>query len=289
MTKFTINAKELIPHRGTMLLLDTLCFSSPDFMEGEAVVKSGNIFMSSRGLDGVCFVELLAQLMAAGDGYEAIKAGKPVRSGLLVGINDFTITGKAVVGDLLQLKLRRGPELNNFSIVEGDVSCGTDLLAKGSLKLYATDILSGLKNNSEDDSSAQEAGESEHGTESLLQEHFRKAIFEVESTGNGNVRGKIRFPPDFLALRGHFPGYPIVPGVILLSLAVLLTEKVQACPLILTGVEWAKFSRQVLPGDTIAADLSVLGEDDRFTVKAGLSIEGKPAAAFLLKMQKGLR
>jgi 3-hydroxyacyl-[acyl-carrier-protein] dehydratase len=288
MMKFPINPKDLIPHRSTMLLLDTLCFSSPDFMEGETVVQPGNIFLSSRGLDGTCFVELLAQLAAAGDGCELIKSGKPVRSGFLVGVTDFTVSEKAVVGDLLQLKLRKEQQLENFIILEGDVCRGTALLAKGTLKIYVTDNPSGLKYSSENGSPARDAAESGYETKSPLPEQVLNAISEVESAENGNVRAKVRFPRDFLALRGHFPGHPVVPGVMLFSLAVLLAEKARACPVILTEVTWAKFSRQVVPGDALAADLSVLGNDDRFTIKAALTIEGKPAASFLLKARKDL-
>ncbi len=287
MMQFPISAKKIIPHRKDMLLLDELLSSSQDFMEGRTVVKPGNIFLSSRGLDGACYVELLAQLAAAGDGYETTKSGKPVRSGFLVGVNDFRIMGKAVAGDVLSLKLRKGLQLNNFTIVEGDVYRGSDLMAQGNLKLFVMDSASSLPTEGEV-SPTDIAANNEVLDQSVVHDYFRKAISGVESAGDGTVRGKSRFHDDFPGFRGHFPGYPIVPGVVLLHLVVVLSEAACSCPLILSEIERAKFSRQVLPGDTVTADLTVQRADDRFIIKAGLTVEGKPAASVAATMRKYL-
>ncbi len=288
MMQFPVDAKDIIPHRESMLLLDKLCASSSDFMEGKTVIKPGNIFISSRGLDAACFVELLAQLAAAGDGYESTKAGKPVRSGFLAGVNDFMVMGKAVAGDELDLKLRKGMQLNNFTIVEGDVYRGKDLLAKGNLKLFVFDNPSPLK-KAYDPATAGCSAENELPGETLVHNYFRSKISGMESTQDGLVRGKISFDHDFPGFRGHFPGYPIVPGVALLHLTLVLAEQASSCPMVLSAVDRAKFSRQVLPGDQVAAEVKVVRDDDSFTIKAGLTIEGKSAGSFIMKTRKVLK
>ena len=58
-------------------------------------------------------------------------------------------------------------------------------------------------------------------------------------------------PADHPAFAGHFPGRPIVPGVVLLDRAILFAEDMLGRP----GVNWqvgnAKFFSPVGPGETL--------------------------------------
>jgi acyl-coenzyme A synthetase/AMP-(fatty) acid ligase len=77
-------------------------------------------------------------------------------------------------------------------------------------------------------------------------------------------------PPDHPALAGHFPGRPIVPGVVLLDRALdaigaALGRNFDAC-----RIESAKFLSPAAPGETleIACDTAASGAI-RFTIRAG--------------------
>ncbi|MFH1956884.1 MAG: UDP-3-O-acyl-N-acetylglucosamine deacetylase [bacterium] len=77
--------------------------------------------------------------------------------------------------------------------------------------------------------------------------------------------GKRKIRPDEWFFKGHFPGYPIFPGVLI---AEALAQT--ACVLILSkpelkgklpffmGIESVKFRRPVFPGDTLTLDIEVL-------------------------------
>ncbi len=71
-----------------------------------------------------------------------------------------------------------------------------------------------------------------------------------ESFGHYTVRGDEYF------LRGHFPGNPMVPGVILCEMAaqssvVLFADAVAGKTPVFTGIKEVKFRHSVHPGDTI--------------------------------------
>ena len=68
--------------------------------------------------------------------------------------------------------------------------------------------------------------------------------------GTYHVRG------DEFFLQGHFPDYPVVPGVILCemmaqSCALLLRDEIKSKRPLYTGIDNVRFKHQVRPGDTI--------------------------------------
>lgn len=68
------------------------------------------------------------------------------------------------------------------------------------------------------------------------------------------VEQSIVFPPDHPALPGHFPGDPMVPGVVLLDAAASLAEGA-GCHRI-TGIRVAKFKSPLRPGTSCLIRLS---------------------------------
>lgn len=80
---------------------------------------------------------------------------------------------------------------------------------------------------------------------------------EVELTGDESL-GSLTIKGDEWFLQGHFPGNPIVPGVILCeilaqSACVLLADKMPDGPLtpLLAGLNKVRFRHPVRPGETL--------------------------------------
>jgi 3-hydroxyacyl-[acyl-carrier-protein] dehydratase len=65
-----------------------------------------------------------------------------------------------------------------------------------------------------------------------------------------------RVPADHPALAGHFPGHPIVPGVVLLDHAVLMAQAHTTGPASGWQVSQAKFLSPCRPGDALVFRLS---------------------------------
>lgn len=72
-------------------------------------------------------------------------------------------------------------------------------------------------------------------------------------------------PADHPAFAGHFPGRPIVPGVVLLERAQAMVEA--ATGQLFGGVAMAKFLSPVGPGDALWLDFETSGQGVRFEIR----------------------
>ena len=87
---------------------------------------------------------------------------------------------------------------------------------------------------------------------------------------------------------GHFPGYPIMPGVLVLEamaqvagvlLMRTLEAKAEKKVIYFTGVDKARFRKPVLPGDQVRFELEILHRRDRhWRMKGQAFVEGKLVA-----------
>lgn len=78
-------------------------------------------------------------------------------------------------------------------------------------------------------------------------------------------------PADHPAFPGHFPGRPIVPGVVLLDQAILLAESLLGKPVDRWQIGNAKFLSPVSPSETLVFSLQATPRGSiAFTVKSGM-------------------
>ena len=78
------------------------------------------------------------------------------------------------------------------------------------------------------------------------------------------VTAELDVDPELALFAGHFPGHPVLPGVIIMealaqaaSFCILVERGAEGSIGFLTGIDGAKFRRQVGPGETSSSRLCV--------------------------------
>jgi 3-hydroxymyristoyl/3-hydroxydecanoyl-(acyl carrier protein) dehydratase len=79
-------------------------------------------------------------------------------------------------------------------------------------------------------------------------------------------RAIVRIPADHPTLPGHFPGRPIVPGVVLLQCVLDEAERWLGTQLSVRMLPQAKFSAPLLPEQDAELELRRTGNELRFSV-----------------------
>ena len=119
--------------------------------------------------------------------------------------------------------------------------------------------------------------------------HRRPFLFldEVTTRPDGVITGSHCFTESEFFFSGHFPGFPVVPGVILVESMAQCggagLVKDGAIPyryhFFLATVKEAKFRRQVVPGDTVNYEVTTLRSTKKMLRQRGHCYVGGELAA----------
>ena len=108
-----------------------------------------------------------------------------------------------------------------------------------------------------------------------------EAELQEDAQGNCCAVGRYRVRGDEFFLQGHFPGNPVVPGVILCeilgqSACVLLSGEAEGITPFFTGLDKVRFKNPVHPGDVFETECTLLKHKGPFYWAEGKGyVDGK--------------
>lgn len=97
----------------------------------------------------------------------------------------------------------------------------------------------------------------------ILPHRDNMLLLDEAEASDGIAHGKLHITGEEWFLKGHFPGNPVVPGVILCeimaqSACVLLAGQAEGKTPFFTGLDKVKFRSPVRPGDTFETECEIL-------------------------------
>ncbi|MFN2353062.1 MAG: hypothetical protein ABR512_00875 [Desulfopila sp.] len=127
-------------HRSPMLLIDELLERRHNHAAASAILDKNNICISGNSGNFEVlpeyFIEILAQTVAAADGYDNLAAEAPPGAGFLVGVEDFTSTPPPAGHQNFIARIAVTMEAGAMKIVHGEVFAGGTSVARAELKLW---------------------------------------------------------------------------------------------------------------------------------------------------------
>ena len=131
--------EELVPHRGTMLLLDRVVSCDEQSIEAERTVPAeGWYFDEQGGMPSWIGIELMAQAIAAYANLYAYAHGEPPKRGLLLGSKTYRVrAARIAAGERLRVVARLSyRDDSGFAAYDCTINSAGGELAAATLKVY---------------------------------------------------------------------------------------------------------------------------------------------------------
>jgi 3-hydroxyacyl-[acyl-carrier-protein] dehydratase len=111
------------------------------------------------------------------------------------------------------------------------------------------------------------------------------------SSGKGDrkntLTGEFCFNENLNVFKGHFPGLPVLPGVMQIEMIQHVMKKNTGISYKIKSIKKAKFNNPIVPGEAIKVSLSFYPlEDDSVNVKAVVSVGEKTSGKIAVTLLK---
>lgn len=108
----------------------------------------------------------------------------------------------------------------------------------------------------------------------------------LECDPGASIHAQLDVDPELPLFKGHFPEHPVLPGVIIMealaqaaSFCLLVDRGAEGALGFLTGIDKAKFRRQVAPGETLDLKAAIVKASSRLCIaEVEASVDGQVCA-----------
>lgn len=140
IVRLPVAVDSIIPQQFPMRVIDTLIKVGERSAVATATASRTMPFVNEQGiLDEAVYMEMMAQTIAAMNGFKHMNASGACTQGMLVGARKLEIFGLARVGEMLTISVYKQTRYGEFGILEGTVSRGDVALARGEIKIWHND------------------------------------------------------------------------------------------------------------------------------------------------------
>ncbi len=275
--------RDLIPQKGKMGFDENLIKVESKNGEGSALIKEDNIFLNfNKELSNIALIEFVNQLAAAVQGYNEKSNNKKPVKGLFVGVQEAEFFQTVKSGDLLTLTGSVTEEVAQVTFLEGIIERDGERITRLITKLYEVSGLSefeSLMSRERHELEKKVVLLNKNEPPACLSSDMRRKLYSyMQGTeiGNDYISFKISCPEDFEAFDGHFPGNPLLPGIMLLEIGNLALEIFINSPFVINYIKKMKIAGIVFPGQAVSCNIKIDSRD-----------ESKLAFSALLKGEDG--
>jgi 3-hydroxymyristoyl/3-hydroxydecanoyl-(acyl carrier protein) dehydratase len=126
----------LIPQKPPMAMVDGLMESDNEKTISALTVSEDNLFVENNLFKEPGLIENIAQTAALRSGYEAERKGMKPPVGFIGSVKKMKIYNLPEAGQTLNTKLTVLLEMENISVVKGEVSVNGKLIAEGEMNIF---------------------------------------------------------------------------------------------------------------------------------------------------------
>ncbi|NQU45178.1 hypothetical protein HQ520_17995, partial [bacterium] len=182
----------------------------------------------------------------------------------LTGLQDVAFSPGVIRNEELAIDITRQFAMETMFFVDGRVSRGDEILVQGTLKVFEMET--------PPETSGVGAGAMNPAQLNRSGSPVKEALLDLLRMDSGS--GFFRFEPGFPGFQGHFPGAPILPGVVMLLAGQVVAEKLTGKPLRIRTIDRAKFMQPVFPRQELRVDVT-LADPEPFVADIRLTRDGQ--------------
>jgi 3-hydroxymyristoyl/3-hydroxydecanoyl-(acyl carrier protein) dehydratase len=118
----TTHINDYIPQRSPFVMIDSLESADEFGFIGRFLVRENHLFLKANVLGEEALIESLAQTCAAGFCYSAKEKGRNGNGlGFIGAVSKLTVSGTAILGDELVMKIKLLNSFDKIQLIEGTV------------------------------------------------------------------------------------------------------------------------------------------------------------------------